>query len=198
MLLVDHQIRHLCLRTGANPEPMIEPFAEATSGGGIISYGLTHAGYDLRLGLTVYCMKSTFGEVLDPKRFKDPAYAASVMDRREYQPGDRVIIPANGYLLGHSLEYLRIPRHLKGRCTGKSSLARCAVSINTTPVEPAWKGHLTIEIANDGPLPVAVYAGEGIAQLEFELLAAHCETDYAEKGGQYQGQTGVTMARVRE
>lgn len=86
------------------------------------------------------------------------------------------------------MEYLRIPRHLKGRCVGKSTYARAMIVINTTPLEPGWEGYLTIEIGNVGPCPAVVYAWEGIAQLEFETLTSPPEVDYAQKGGKYNMQ----------
>lgn len=196
MLLVDHQIRDLC-KTEEGVTPMITPFSESTSGNGVISYGLDHAGYCLRLGKIIYAFKNTFGTYVDPKMFRDQDYHKRVFDTREFEYGDRIIIPANGYILGHSLEYLYIPPTIKGRCVGKSTLARCGIVINTTPLEPEWQGHLTIEIANNNPCPAVVYCGEGICQLEFERLDGRPAVTYADKGGQYQCQTGVTPARVK-
>lgn len=213
MLLVDKQIRERSQWRYADypPKerklpPMIDPFSEAVSGDGVISFGLTSAGYDLRLGGEVFIFKSSYGETVDPASFKDEEYRKRVFDKVNIPapttPTPRkqrtIIIPAHSYILGHSYEYLRIPRDLKARCVGKSTLARCGVLINTTPLEPGWEGHLTIEIANISPCPVRVYAYEGIAQLEFETLAGEVETDYGDKGGKYQGQQGVTPARVKE
>lgn len=96
------------------------------------------------------------------------------------------------------MEYLRIPSHLKGRCVGKSTLARAGILINTTPLEPGWEGYLTIEIGNVSPCPAKLYVGEGIAQLEFEVLSSLPEMDYASKGGIYQGQDSVTPPRVKQ
>lgn len=198
MLLNDTDIRRLCLAPlYFGNFPMIDPFSEPVSGGGVISYGLTSAGYDLRLGSEVMIFKNTSGEVVDPKRFKDDDYRRRMFDERVYQSGDRVIIPANGYILGRSLEYLRIPKHLKGRCVGKSTLARAGILVNTTPLEPGWEGFLTIEIGNVCPCPVCVFVSEGIAQLEFETLTGEPEQDYASKKGIYQNQTGVTPSRVK-
>jgi dCTP deaminase len=175
---------------------MIDPFSESVSGNGIISYGLTSAGYDLRLGPEVLVFKNSYGHTIDPKRFKDPNYTREVFDTIAGGPGVAVTIPAHGYILGHSMEYLRIPRNLKARCTGKSTYARAGIIVNTTPLEPEWEGHLTIEISNSSPCPAVVYIGEGIAQLEFERLTDEPEVSYADKGGKYQSQTGVTPAKV--
>lgn len=202
MLLNDMDIRKYCLSPIFTAEwgPMIDPFSEAVSGDGVIGWGLSSVGYDIRLGNEVWYLKST-GEVINPKLFRDPAYRDRVMDRREFVDGEMVIVPANGYILGVSKEYFRIPRVIAGRCVGKSTLARCAVHVNVTPLEPEWEGNLTVEIGNAGPSPVCVFAGEGIAQLQFELITSRPEKTYKNKGlggaaGKYQGQRGVTPARV--
>lgn len=200
--------RHPCLA------PMITPFSEAVSGNGVISYGLSHAGYDLRLGPEILVFKNSFMDAVDPKAFGDLAYRRRMFDRLFYphgfdlpeddghlyteMNGSTMLIPPHGYILGRSHEYLRIPRHLKGRCTGKSTLARAGIIVNLTPLEPGWSGYLTLEIANATPCPAKIYVGEGICQMELELLIAPPERDYGDKKGQYQGQTGVTPARVKE
>ena len=226
MLLPDHEIRKLCDPNRdeycgegiaflpvflSKPRPvMIEPFSEAVSGNGVISYGVSHAGYDLRLGPEIMVFKNTYNETINPKKFGDEEYRKRVFDECDYSklypfslevglPPEEyraVVIPPHGYILGRSWEYLRMPRHLKGRCVGKSTLARSGILVNCTPLEPGWNGHLVIEIGNITPCPATVYVGEGIAQLEFELLASPPETDYRQKQGKYQDQTGVTVAKV--
>ncbi len=197
MLLSDKDIRELAV----GPKQMIQPFSEGVQGGGIISYGLTTAGYDLRLGDTLLVFKNSWNKLIDPKRFKDEAYCLKVFDKVMVGESPPFIfeIPAHSYVLGFSLEYLRIPDHLKGRCVGKSTYARCGIVANTTPVEPGWCGHLTIEIANTSPCPVTLYAREGIVQLEIEVLSSLPEMNYATKGGKYQGQSAEPVpARVIE
>lgn len=186
-ILVDHQIRRLSVRA---KEPLLDPFVEGTQGGGVVSYGLTSAGYDLRLGRKVLVFKNTFNELMDPKRFKrDEEYFKKVFDSLEQlKDGQQVILPPHSYLLAYSLEYIRIPDWLKGTCVGKSTYARCGILVNTTPLEPGWHGNLTIEIGNISPCPVPIYVAEGVAQLEFHRLDATPETDYAKKQGKYQGQ----------
>ena len=239
MLLSDAEIRELCdpnrlVFTGTGgarkhalnhegPFPiMIEPFSEAVSGGGVISWGVSHAGYDLRLGPEILLFKNSSMQTVDPKAFGDEHYRKRMFDEWVYskepvseeiqhlvhhwklngldvtQGGcdNGYVIPPNSYILGRSFEYLRIPRHLKGRCVGKSTMARSGIIINTTPLEPGWIGYLTIEIGNITPCPAKVFVGEGIAQLEFELLSQSPEKDYAQKRGVYQNQTGVTPSKV--
>lgn len=196
MLLNDRQIRSLCSSSGG----MIEPFMEAVSGGGVISYGLTSAGYDLRLAEDVYLFDDSYPYPIDPKKFADADYRVGILRacrvHGDFGRGKFVVLPPNSYALGRSHEYLRIPRYLKARCVGKSTLARCGILVNTTPLEPEWEGHLTIEIGNVTPLPALLYVMEGIAQLEFETLTGEPEVSYKDKGGKYYKQTGVTPAIV--
>ncbi len=190
MILCDKTIRLLCQTLD-----MLKPFSEAVSGGGVISYGLSHAGYDLRLGQDILLFDNRFGGVVNPKKFDDPEYRKLMF--REFTNvsfGYDFHIPPHGYILGHSLEYIRMPNYLKGRCVGKSTLARSGILINTTPLEPGWEGHLTIEIGNQTSSPAVVFVGEGIAQLEFETLDETPEKTYV--GKKYQGQVGVTPAKV--
>lgn len=212
MILSDRHIRHLCINKDdmklawsrgsqqdwvprpEDHEPMIEPFSEAVSGENVISYGLTHSGYDLRLGCDFLIFKNTYGEVIDPKRFKDEQYRDRVFEKLIIDHW--FTIPAHGYVLGTSLEYLRIPKSLSGTCVGKSTLARSGLLINTTPLEPGWEGFLTIEISNLNSSPAILYPREGIAQLRFEVLSSLPETDYKDKGGKYNKQVGVTPAIV--
>lgn len=197
MLLNDAQIRHRAL------SGMLDPFSEAVTGNGVISYGLSHAGYDLRLGPEILVFKNTMCDEVDPKKFSDAEYRRRTFDKLMYSgehndeytsmSGNRVRIPAGGYILGRSYEYIQVPKDIKGRCVGKSTYARCGIIVNTTPLEPGWRGHLTIEIGNITPCPAIVYVMEGIAQLEFELILPP-EADYGHK--KYQDQLGVTPARV--
>ena len=217
MMLNDRQIRDRCIHSPV----LLNPFSEAVSGGGVMSYGLSHAGYDLRLGPEILVFKNTICAEVDPKLFNDPAYQDTVFEKLLYPdprphpehlhlflteqapsmedakrimlPGNRVRIPAGGYILGRSYEYIQMPKDLKGRCVGKSTYARCGIIVNTTPLEPGWEGHLTIEIGNITPCPAVVYVMEGIAQLEFEDIEPP-EKDY--RGKKYQHQTGVVPARV--
>ena len=201
-MLNDRQIRERC--TGDTP--MLHPFSEAVSGDGVISYGLSHAGYDLRLGPDILVFKNTLCDEVDPKKFNDGEYQSRVFEKLFYakgfsipdepcriMDGNRMRIPAGGYILGRSYEYIQVPNDLKGRCVGKSTYARCGIIVNTTPLEPGWKGHLTIEIGNITPCPAVVYIMEGIAQLEFDLIEPP-EKTYS--GKKYQDQIGVTPARV--
>jgi dCTP deaminase len=205
MILTDIEIRNFCTLKLYMPDgkPMIDPFVEdwwkdwpGPVEEGSISYGLSAAGYDLRLSPELLVFKNTSSLVIDPKAFKSGGkeYEAKVFESITMDKW--FDLPPHSYALVRSYEYIRIPSLLKARCVGKSTYARCGVLVNTTPLEPGWEGHLTIEIGNVSPAPARIYAMQGIAQLEFERLSFAPERDYAKRGAKYQGQTGITPARA--
>lgn len=155
----------------------------------VISYGVSSFGYDLRCSDEFKIFTPSTGQltVVDPKAF-DPAVLVDYV-------GDVCVIPPHSYVLTRSLEYFRMPRNVTSICLGKSTYARAAVLVNVTPIEAEWQGYLTIEISNLSPLPVKLYANEGICQLIF-LQGEQPITSYADRKGKYQSQTGITLARV--
>lgn len=209
---------------------MIEPFVDRqvgeVDGRRVISYGLSSYGYDMRLADEFTLFSNLYSCVVDPKQFDVRAMmpvnaSLSVsLDRDSLgRPlpvvtpdlGQAIFIPPNSYALGRSVERFRIPRDVLALCVGKSSYARCGIHVNVTPLEPEWVGHVTIEISNGTPLPVRVYANEGIAQVIFlgadiefrrdgvlnpHLWRDRCEVSYADRRGKYQNQTGITLPRV--
>lgn len=166
---------------------MIEPFEENLVREGVISYGLSSYGYDLRAAPEWAIFVNAFNTVVDPKKF-------DVRSLVEFE-GDECIIPPNSFVLTRSLEYLRIPDDVMVVALGKSSYARCGIVANVTPLEPGWEGHVTLELSNTTPLPAKVYAHEGIVQLLF-FQGERPENTYAERKGKYQGQRGVTLPRL--
>ncbi|MEW5746717.1 MAG: dCTP deaminase [Nitrospirota bacterium] len=167
---------------------MIEPFHESQKREGVISYGVSSYGYDMRIGDEFKIFTNVNTTVVDPKQFD----LKSLVDYK----GQVCIIPPNSFVLARSLEYFRIPRDVLVICLGKSTYARCGLVVNVTPLEPEWEGHVTIEISNTTPLPARIYAHEGIAQLIFLQSAELCETSYKDKSGKYQSQTGITLPRL--
>jgi dCTP deaminase len=178
----DHWIRRM-----AQEQLMIEPFEPEQVRETVISFGLSSYGYDVRLAGEFKVPVAGEG-VLDPK-------AVDAMAFRNVEAGV-LDLAAHSYLLGRTVEYFRIPPTVLTLCTGKSSYARCGVLVNVTPFEPGWEGHATLCIANVGPRPVRLYAGEGIAQVVFFESDEPCEVTYAAKGGKYQAQRGITPARL--
>ena len=176
------------IRRMATDNGMIEPFAkgqvrEVEGGGQVISYG-----YDLRVSDEFKVFTDVFSTVVDPKAFDERSF----VDMKT----DECIIPPNSFALSRSVEYFRIPRDVLTVCLGKSTYARCGIIVNVAPFEPEWEGHVTLGISNTTPLPAKIYANEGLAQVLFFEAEEVCETSYADRGGKYQGQKGITIPRM--
>ena len=176
------------IRRMAREHGMIEPFEDQQVREGVISYGVSSYGYDMRVADDFRIFHNALFCVVDPKAFDDRSFL-------EFR-GDVCIIPPNSFVLARSVEYFRIPRSVLTICVGKSTYARCGLIVNVTPFEPEWEGHVTLEISNTTPLPAKVYANEGISQVLFFESDEVCEVSYADKKGKYQGQRGVTTARL--
>jgi dCTP deaminase len=167
---------------------VIQPFAGDELKPGAISYGVTSYGYDVRVGRRFKVFTNARCAVVDPKHF-DPTSFVDI-------EGDHCLIPPNSFALGETVEYLEIPRDVIAICVGKSTYARCGIIVNVTPLEPEWRGKVTLEISNTTPLPAKIYANEGIAQILFLRSDAVCQTSYADKKGKYQDQKGLTLPFV--
>ena len=166
----------------------IEPFAPQQHRPGIISYGLTSYGYDVRVGRNFKVFTNVYGSTVDPKRF-DPKSFVDI-------EADECVIPPNSFALAETVEYFDVPRDMLVICLGKSTYARCGIIVNVTPLEPEWRGKVTIEISNTTPLPAKIYANEGIAQMLFFRGEGVCKVSYADKKGKYQDQKGLTLPFV--
>ena len=180
----DRWIRRMSLEHG-----MIEPFCERSEGRGVISYGLSSYGYDVRVGRHFKVFTNVYGSVVDPKQFDEKAFVDV--------EADVCVVTPNSFALAQTVEYFRIPDDVLTICVGKSTYARCGIVVNVTPFEPGWEGTVTLEISNTTPLPARIYANEGIAQVLFFRGAERCETSYADRAGKYQRQSGITLPRVR-
>jgi dCTP deaminase len=167
---------------------VIRPRAEGASDQDAISYGVSSYGYDVRVGRHFKIFTNARCAVVDPKHF-DPSSFVDV-------EGDHCLIPPNSFALSETVEYLEIPRDVIAICVGKSTYARCGIIVNVTPLEPEWRGRVTLEISNTTPLPAKIYANEGIAQILFLRTEAVCQTSYADKKGKYQDQKGLTLPFV--
>jgi dCTP deaminase len=167
---------------------MIEPFVDSQIRAGVVSYGLSSYGYDIRVGDEFKVFTNINTTVIDPKQF-DPR---SFVDIKS----DVCIVPPNSFALAHTIEYFRIPRDVLTICLGKSTYARCGIIVNVTPFEPEWEGTVTLEISNTTPLPAKIYANEGIAQVLFFQSDEVCERSYADKKGKYLKQRGVTLPKI--
>ncbi len=179
----DHWIRKMALE-----KKMIEPFADNQIRQGVISYGVSSYGYDIRVADEFKIFTNVFSAVVDPKDFD----TRSMVDFK----GDVCIIPPNSFALARTIEYFRIPRNVLTVCLGKSTYARCGIIVNVTPFEPEWEGFVTLEISNTTPLPAKIYANEGIAQVLFFEADEECETSDADKKGTYQRQQSIVLPKL--
>ncbi len=184
MIKPDKWIRRMCVE-----QKMIEPFEERLVADGMVSYGLSSYGYDLRVADEFLIFTNVNTLIVDPKKFDERSFVKVKGD---------CVIPPNSFALARSVEYFRIPRSVLTVCVGKSTYARCGIIVNVTPLEPEWEGHLTLEISNTTPLPAKIYANEGLAQLLFFESNEICETSYRDRKGKYQAQNGIVLPRIKE
>ena len=176
------------IRKMAREQEMIKPFAESQVREGVISYGLSSYGYDLRVADEFKIFTNVNSTIVDPKHFDPLSFV-------EFK-GAVCIIPPNSFALGRSVEYFRIPRNVLTVCVGKSTYARCGIIVNVTPFEPEWEGFVTLEISNTTPLPAKIYANEGLCQVIFFESSDNCEVSYKDKKGKYQAQQGIVLPRL--
>ncbi|CBE68242.1 MAG: dCTP deaminase [Candidatus Methylomirabilis oxygeniifera] len=167
---------------------MIAPFEEGQVRNGVISYGLSSYGYDIRVANEFKIFTNVNTTIVDPKNFDERSFV-------DFK-GDVCIVPPNSFALARTVEYFRIPRNVMTVCLGKSSYARCGIILNVTPFEPEWEGFATLEISNTTPLPARIYANEGIAQVLFFESDEPCLVSYADKKGKYQAQHDITLPRI--
>jgi len=176
------------IRRMAQEQGMIEPFVENQVRQGVVSYGLSSYGYDIRVADEFKIFTNVYSAVVDPKNF-DPR---SMVDFK----GEVCIIPPNSFALARTVEYFRIPRNVLTVCVGKSTYARCGIIVNVTPFEPEWEGFVTLEISNTTPLPAKIYANEGIAQVLFFQGDEPCDVSYADRKGKYQKQQTILLPHI--
>jgi len=180
------------IRRMAAEHGMIEPFepgqVRQVDGRKIVSYGTSSYGYDVRCAREFKIFTNINSTIVDPKAFDEKSFV-------DFE-GDVCIIPPNSFALARTVERFRIPRNVLVICLGKSSLARCGIIVNVTPLEPEWEGHVTLEFSNTTPLPAKIYANEGVAQMLFFESDEVCSTSYRDRGGKYQGQMGVTLPKT--
>lgn len=156
----------------------------------IISYGLSSFGYDIRCGNNFMLFTKKPGEVIDPKNF-----SKGLIDEYVVLDGEPFILPPHTFALTYSQETLDMPDNLLAICIGKSTYARTGLIVNVTPIEPSWKGQITIEISNTTDLPIYVYPNEGIAQLIF-FKGNKPKVTYKDRNGKYQNQVNITLPKI--
>src|SRR6266568_973891 len=172
----------------AKEHGMIEPFESSQVRSGVISYGVSSYGYDMRVAPEFRIFTSVLNSIVDPKNFDPRSFV-------EFE-GEVCIVPPNSFALARSIEYFRIPRDVVTITVGKSTYARCGIITNVTPFEPEWEGFVTLEISNTTPLPAKIYANEGLCQVIFFESSDPCEISYKDKKGKYQAQGGIVLPRL--
>ena len=183
MLKSDRWIRKM-----SKEHDMINPFSEKQVREGVISYGLSSYGYDLRVADEFKIFTNVNNALVDPKNFDEKSFVNVTTDI--------CIVPPNSFALARSVEYFKIPRSILTICVGKSTYARCGIIVNVTPFEPEWEGFVTLEISNTTPLPARIYANEGLCQILFFESDEICETSYADRKGKYQAQKGIVLPKL--
>src|ERR1700726_112045 len=183
MLKSDRWIRKM-----AHEHDMINPFSEKQVREGVVSYGLSSYGYDLRVADEFKIFTNVNSSIVDPKHFDEKSFVTVQTDI--------CLIPPNSFALARSVEYFKIPRSVLTICVGKSTYARCGIIVNVTPFEPEWEGFVTLEISNTTPLPAKIYANEGLAQVGFFESDEQCEISYKDKKGKYQAQQGIVLPKI--
>src|SRR5260370_1180798 len=179
----DHWIRKMSLE-----QKMIEPFVENQVRQGVVSYGLSSYGYDLRVADEFKIFTNVNSSIVDPKNFDEKSFVTIRTDV--------AIVPPNSFSLARSVEYFKIPRDVLTICVGKSAYARWGIIVNVAPFEPEWEGFVTLEISNTTPLPAKIYANEGLCQIIFFQGDEVCEVSYADRKGKYQSQKGIVLPKL--
>ena len=171
----------------ARSKELISPFSEDQIRSGI-SFGVSSYGYDFTLSDEFKLLNTDARSEIDPKANQTGLFTDV--------KADSILIPPNSFVLGRSGEYFKIPRDVVTICFGKSTYARSGVIVNVTPFEPEWEGFAPISLSNTAPLPVRVYANEGIGQILFLSAEEVCSTSYKDKKGKYQGTKKITLSKL--
>jgi dCTP deaminase len=176
------------IRRMAQEYGMISPFNDRQVREGVISYGVSSYGYDLRVADEFKIFTNVNSSIVDPKNFDEKSFVSV--------QAASILVPPNSFALARSVEYFKIPRDVLTICVGKSTYARCGIIVNVTPFEPEWEGFVTLEISNTTPLPAKVYSNEGLCQILFFQGDEPCETSYKDKAGKYQKQQGIVLPKL--
>lgn len=197
MLMNDTYIAVAALLNSGSGDGMISPFlpeqVRRIGATEAMSFGPSSFGYDARLspdGLRVFLPKGG-NHIIDPKH-PDPAHFVA------QAPGydGAYVIPGLTFALGCTVERFNIPRSVLAICVGKSTYARSGLIVNVTPLEPGWRGDVTLELHNTHAWPMKVYPNEGICQFLFLQSDKAPQVAYDDRRGKYQDQHGVTLGKV--
>jgi len=189
-ILSDIEIRERSLK-----DEMITPFVDklirTTENQGVLSYGVSSYGYDVRVSNEFKIFTNINSSIIDPKNFSNDNFIT-----KKVQDNESIILPPNSFALANTVETFKVPRDVIIICVGKSTYARCGIVINVTPIEPEFEGQVVLEFSNTTNLPAKIYAGEGACQFVFFKADKVCETSYKDRNGKYQGQTGIQLPKI--
>lgn len=156
---------------------------------------LQPSSIDLHLGHDFLVFDTHDQTLIDTKKS-----IQGLMKRIEIGTQERLIIHPREFILGTTVEWLKIPRDLVGRLEGKSSLGRIGIIIHSTAgfFDPGFEGQATLEISNLSNLPIALYKGMRIGQMSFIQMTGPAETVYGDKKlkSHYKGQLGATPSKL--
>jgi deoxycytidine triphosphate deaminase len=141
-----------------------------------------------------------YGEDFDPREHGSAISAALMKRAAEFRGSpayrNHKVAAVREIPGDHDVYCLTVPEAGNFALQGGVFVHNCGIIVNVTPLEPEWEGHVTLEFSNTTPLPAKIYANEGVAQMLFFESDEICETSYADRGGKYQGQLGVTLPKT--
>ncbi len=171
--------------------PFVKKLVRTTENQGVLSYGVSSYGYDVRVSNEFKIFTNINSSIIDPKNFSNDNFVTKKVNDNE-----SIILPPNSFALANTVETFKVPRDILIICVGKSTYARCGIVINVTPIEPDFEGQVVLEFSNTTNLPAKIYAGEGACQFVFFKADKLCETSYKDRKGKYQGQTGIQLPKI--
>ncbi|HSP71203.1 MAG TPA: dCTP deaminase [Gaiellaceae bacterium] len=154
---------------------------------------LQPSSVDVRVDRLFRVFRNNRAPFIDVKVEQDLTELVEVADEEPF------ILHPGEFVLGSTLERVRLPDDLVARLEGKSSLGRLGLLIHSTAgfIDPGWNGHVTLELSNVANLPITIYYGMKIGQVSFMELSEPAESPYGSGGlgSKYQGQRGPTPSR---
>jgi dCTP deaminase len=152
------------------------------------------ASIDLRLASSFVVFRSSRFACLDPRDLPDDA-----TERIEVGEDESFVLHPGDFVLGSTMERVRIPADLVARVEGRSSLGRLAIVVHATAgfIDPGFDGQITLELSNLGRTAVKLYPGMRISQIVLHQMTSPAERPYGvARGSKYQGQSGPVASRI--
>jgi len=185
MILSDGDIRERLEQGELELEPIRDPDQQ-----------FQPASVDLRLGQEFVVYNLPHVSCIDTA---DPATTEGYTETVRVDEGDGFILHPGEFVLGSTLEWVRLPDDLVARVEGRSSIGRLAVVVHATAgfIDPGFEGRITLELSNLGRVAVKLYPGMRISQLVFHEMTRPADRPYGpERGSKYFGQEGPVASRI--